>query len=283
MCGLDRLLRRLISRSVAIVPWRLRSTVRTIPLISLLQRKLLSNTLYGKEFVHCIDAGPAKGLVCPITLPEDKGVWTGTYELEFVSAVAEAVKPGDVCCDIGAWHGYCGGVMACSGAKRVIFFEPLPDNCRRIERLVSLNPHLSVFELAACAVAESNGDAVFEIMCQSTMGRLDSGSCDGEAAGPDRIRVDVVSLDSFCAERGITHVDLVKIDIEGAELRALKGMVETISRCRPRLFIECHSAELTLQVEEFLTPLGYSVTVIGDHRKSGAHPPAISHLKAIAD
>ena len=131
-----------LRRSVAFVPWRWRRVIKRVPLVAPLQRWLLEQWLTGREFVHTVDAGPARGLKFPVTLPEDKGVWTGTYELEFSTALSEAVRPGDVCLDIGGWRGYYAGLMALAGAKKVFVFEPLPANCFQIRKLIDLNPEL---------------------------------------------------------------------------------------------------------------------------------------------
>src|SRR5258708_39724592 len=38
----------------------------------------------------------------------------------------------------------------------------------------------------------------------------------------------------------VLHVDLVKLDVEGADLHALRGMKGLLDRCKPVLFVECH-------------------------------------------
>lgn len=50
----------------------------------------------------------------------------------------------------------------------------------------------------------------------------------------------VVTLDGFCAERGIGHVDFIRMDIEGAEQRALEGATGILDRDRPHVLIEIH-------------------------------------------
>jgi hypothetical protein len=130
----------LLQKAVSVVPWRMRGAIKHIPLVAPFQRWLVANFLSREEFVHRVDAGPARGLLYSVRLPQDKGVWTGTYETGFASAGASAVSPGDVCFDIGGWHGFYSGVMALAGATKVVVFEPLPANCARIRRLIDLNP-----------------------------------------------------------------------------------------------------------------------------------------------
>ncbi len=49
--------------------------------------------------------------------------------------------------------------------------------------------------------------------------------------------IEVVTLDEALKELGIDRVDVVKMDIEGAEIEAVKGMKNTIKKCHPKLII----------------------------------------------
>ncbi|MEM7758544.1 MAG: FkbM family methyltransferase [Cyanobacteria bacterium P01_A01_bin.40] len=85
---------------------------------------------------------------------------------------------------------------------------------------------------------------------------------------------DYISIDDFCeAEKVVpSHI---KIDIEGSEIHALKGMVKTLKKSKPRLYIEMHEIFIRnrLQqdhsaIEEFfqtLTELGYELEFNSHH------------------
>jgi FkbM family methyltransferase len=65
----------------------------------------------------------------------------------------------------------------------------------------------------------------------------------GEAAGPTvNQTIELTTLDAFAAARSLTRLDLVKADIEGWELRALKGGEATLRRFRPALYLEVDEA-----------------------------------------
>jgi len=72
-----------------------------------------------------------------------------------------------------------------------------------------------------------------------------------------------VTLDGLSAEHGEPIVSLIKIDVQGAEMRVLRGAIGILERCRPALFIEVDDAALRKQgstaPELFsrLTGLGY--------------------------
>ena len=75
----------------------------------------------------------------------------------------------------------------------------------------------------------------------------------------------VVTLDDFCAERGIAQVDFIRMDIEGAELMALQGAAGILDRDRPHVLLEIHPQMLEArfngtaaeQVVELFSRRGY--------------------------
>jgi FkbM family methyltransferase len=253
--------RKALQASINLVPWSWRGAIKKIPLVAPLQRWLLAKFLEGREFVHTVDAGPARGLKYPILLPPDKSVWTGNYELEFSEALAGAVKPGDVCFDIGGWRGFYSGVLALAGARRVCTFEPLPANCAQIRHLIELNPQLPL-TLFEAAVGEKSGQLEFELMPLHSMGKLASSPFQRSQKGASRIQVKVVSLDELLAEKQIEPPGVMKIDVEGAEVFVLRGAKKLLAEHHPKLFMEIHSRELARECAALLGEFGYSVRVM---------------------
>jgi FkbM family methyltransferase len=252
---------KILQNAVSRVSWRFRVIIKHVPLVAPLQRWLIANFLEGKEFVHRVDAGPARGLVYPVRLPQDKGVWTGTYESEFAAALANAVTPGSACLDIGGWHGFYSGVMALAGASKVIVFEPLPANCARIRRLIELNPQLSI-ELIEAAVSEISGELEFQVMPETSMGKLACSAFQPEQTGAKRITVNAVTIDDLVTTMKIERPNVIKIDVEGAELLALRGAERTLADSRPKIFMEAHSLELLRSCTSFLETRGFATRVL---------------------
>lgn len=272
--------RKALQNSVRLVPWRLRAVIKRIPLVAELQRWIVQRTFEGREFVHVVDAGPAKGLRSIVVLPDDKGIWTGTYELSFVSALTGTIRPGDVCFDVGGWRGYVGGAMAIAGAAQVVIFEPLPANCDRIRALQRLNPRLPI-RLVQAAVAEADSQTRFAVMPATSMGKLCDAPFQAGVCGKESITVDVVSLDSWLERSNSPLPQVVKVDVEGAELMVLKGARRMLQQSRPTWFIEAHSHTLAAEVVEILEPLGYDVrTLETDKRPDGASEPEVCHIAA---
>jgi FkbM family methyltransferase len=83
----------------------------------------------------------------------------------------------------------------------------------------------------------------------------------------------VVTLDAFCAERGIGQVDFIRMDIEGAELMALHGASGILDRDRPHVLVEIHPAMLEGRfggtaeaVVELFTRRGYRMFALNGDR-----------------
>lgn len=240
------------------IPWSVRNQIKAMPLIGPLQRWFVDTQLSGAPFVHEVDAGPAKGMKFEITLPEDKGIWTGCYEEGFSAYVAESVEPGMVGYDIGAWHGFFSGIMLTNGASEVVMFEPLPANLRALEAFVRLNPgqRISIQNVALGAEA---GTVTLLQMEGTSMAKLEASPFKKDAKSEAQIDVRMVPLDLLIAEQKLAKPDILKIDIEGAELMMLQGAEETLAESKPVILAEIHSEELRLGVDALLKRHNYEI------------------------
>ena len=247
-----------VRRMVQCVPWSLRNRIRLIPGLAAAQRALVSKTLDGREFVHVVNAGPARGICFKIRMPDDKGIWTGTYEVQFATRVADAVKLGSVAYDIGGWHGFFSGVMSAQGAAQVHVFEPLPANIARIQEFIGLNPEKSI-TLHNCAVGEHDGEMDLLVMQETSMAKLETSTFQIDSSPAARIKVILRSIDSVVAA-GAPPPNLIKIDVEGAEVMVLSGALNTLRRYRPVIFIEVHSSHLLENCKKLLAAEGYWIS-----------------------
>jgi len=251
-----------LQRSVNLIPWRARRWIKHIPVVAGLQRLYFRKFLSGREFLHEINAGPARGLIYPISLPLDKAIWAGTYESDLASAAAAGINQGDVCYDVGAYRGFFSGVFALAGAGQVIAFEPFPDNYAQLQRLAASNPQLPL----RIALGGEEGMAEFSVMPDSSMGKLAGSSFQSDAPRASVLQVPLRTLDGLISENGYPPPQLIKIDVEGAEADVLEGAMKTLQIVRPLLFIEAHSRELANRCTELLEGLGYNVRVFEKER-----------------
>ncbi len=192
------------------------------------------------------------------------------------------LRPGLVILDLGAHLGYYSVLAAEAGAK-VYSFEPDPRTFPYLVRNVHANGFSALVVPVPKAVSSSTGRAALFLDNNDTPGQS---SLFRRLSGVGRVEVDCVRLDEFLDE-GIV-VDVIKMDIEGAELHALMGMERVISHASKDLtmFIECnvpllrsagHSASLLV---EWLRDHGFQVMKINehDHRLS---PPILSEIEAL--
>ncbi|MGA3310601.1 MAG: FkbM family methyltransferase, partial [Xanthobacteraceae bacterium] len=240
--GLGRV-KPLLRASVNALPYGMRRAIRFIPGFAAGQRWLVNRVMNGETFVHAINAGPASGLQFEVSLPSDKAVWAGTYEAEFARELSRSVTRGDVCYDVGGYRGYMSAVMALAGASKVIVFEPLPVNRKALKRLCELNPKLPI-EIRPFAIADGDGTGRLRVLADTSMAKLASSPFQNNAVSGREISIDIRRIDTLVAAQECLPPNIIKIDVEGAELDVLRGARAVLDRYRPAVFLEAHSDEL---------------------------------------
>jgi FkbM family methyltransferase len=163
----------------------------------------------------------------------------GWNDLEY-EAFKAAVRPGAIVLDVGANLGAYTVLFAqwVGTTGRVYAFEPAPASRAALERQIALNEVGSRVLVRPEAVSASSGARRFRADGLQGDNRLISPA----ATSVDRaIDVSVTSLDDFC-ERESVVPDVIKIDVEGAELEALRGARRTIARAggAAHIFVELH-------------------------------------------
>ena len=148
------------------------------------------------------------------------------------------LKPGDVFYDLGGNVGYMTIEMATlfAGKVRCIAFEPQPDLARSIAISAALNgvgDAVTVFETMV-------GDAVREETLMLTSHSLHASVNAGESGGK-ALKRQMICLDELVASGEAPPPDVMKIDIEGGELQALRGAQAMIREHRPHIVFEINS------------------------------------------
>lgn len=192
------------------------------------------------------------------------GYLTGNAEAEVQDALAELVQAGQVVYDVGANIGFftilCARLVGPQG--RVYAFEPMPANAATLRHNLAINglENVTVVEKALSA---SSGTAELFISPWSAFHSLNvEGAVKRDNRGRDAappIEVETVTLDEFVRD-GAAPPDLVKLDVEGAELVALEGMRETLNGVAPLLLCELHWTNAGYI--EFLGSIGYRARVL---------------------
>lgn len=173
--------------------------------------------------------------------------WMGYYSREVVAALDGLLRPGMVVFDIGANVGEISMVAAnrVGHEGRVVAFEPVSSHARHLRDHLRRND-LEWVRVEQLALSDHTADqAIFESCGQGTPDDEHFGlnSLYGGGAGTESAEtVHVTTLDAYLDDNPLPRVDLIKIDIEGAELPCLLGARRTITRHLPHLIIEVQEA-----------------------------------------
>lgn len=140
------------------------------------------------------------------------------------------IKPGDVFLDLGANIGYFSLLAAnLAGEEGKVFsFEPEPKNFYYLQKNMEVNNYKSVHPFQK-AVSDKNG-TIELFICDYDSGHHTINQyggvevySHGRPTEKKALKIDAVKLDDFLADK-TDHVDIVKMDIEGAEALAVEGM-----------------------------------------------------------
>lgn len=168
------------------------------------------------------------------------GTITGQMEDErpIVRFLDRAMRKGDVFFDVGSNLGFYSLYVGplCGKSGEVHAFEANPVLIEPLNRSIELNRDISNIRLNAIAVGRDS-NKFLPLYDPERIGNS-SFHAHGWLRKDSYVSVPVISLDDYAARNGITRIDSMKIDIEGAELEAFEGMSVIFERSPPR-FIVC--------------------------------------------
>lgn len=225
-----------------------------------------------KPCVRQIASGLGRGLKLRVLPETPKSYWLGTHEPQMQAALRRSIRPAMTVYDCGANVGYFSVMFAhlVGESGRVFAFEPSPASadCLRAARELNGFRHM---EVVPAAVWERSGALRF--FCGGADASLVSdhvegvfGDADGGGtAGGRFVDVAAISLDEFVYEEGNPPPDFIKLDVEGAEGKAMAGARRVLSERRPGLLLEIHG-EPGREVWSVLQELGYTPTNIATGR-----------------
>jgi FkbM family methyltransferase len=253
-------LMRLATFVARILPQPIKQWVYKIhPLADWLRGKLNKAAPQGLTEIQ-VAAGELKGLKLLLDLQTKKNYWLGTYEPELQNAAHEFVRPGMVIFDVGANIGYISLLMArLSGKSGHIFsFEALPNNVELLQKNISLNHMESIIKVVPKAVVNESHAVTFLTHTSNAMGKA-FGSAGRDEHYEREITVSGLALDDFVFSEGNPAPDLIKMDIEGGEVLAVKGMQRLLNEKHPLMFIELHGEEAARAMWLSLSNAGYEI------------------------
>ncbi len=193
---------------------------------------------------------------------------TGAWQPEVWQSISAGLSAGAVFLDVGAHIGYDtlkASVRVGEGGK-VIAFEPNPRTLEQLRANIAASHAANVtVEPIACTDSEQ----MLTLYDATPQGN--SGGSSLSLANADQTHTGTVPsyavrgrpIDHVAAELGLQRVDVVKVDVEGAEYLVLRGLRETLRRFHPKVVMEVVPAQLASlnatveDVVSLMTELGY--------------------------
>lgn len=216
-----------------------------------------------------VDIAPGFWLRVPLEDRIGRLMWVGAYESELRDLLDNYLKPGMVFLDVGAHIGYFSVLAAARVGPEgeVHAFEVNPACIDRLKK--NVEPYF-VIRVHTLAVSDAESEALFFPSVHATESGWGSLFDDGERE--KSFLVQTTTLDAWFSQSSVARVDFIKLDIEGAEYRALHGATQLLAQTRPVLFCEVNEVCLARDgrtpqdLFNVLSSLGYSVRGLFDRR-----------------
>lgn len=232
--------------------------LRSAPSVTELRRQFVVSTEFRDQIDVIADLNAANvvikeigdGLRLFIDLADRHiglNVISGSYEPDERAFVLATLKAGGIAVDIGANIGYFSVLMAdCVGSSGHVYaFEPLPRNASLLDRSVSENHFETRLTVEHAAIGDHAGS--FELISPRITTNW-GGSYLRTGGGPvppehETTMVPVMTLDEYPLRQ---PVNFIKLDVEGAELLALRGAKMLLRRDRPTVLAEINEQQLRM-------------------------------------
>lgn len=189
------------------------------------------------------------------------------YEPETCGLLENSIKniPKPTFIDIGANIGLISLYMLDKFPDLDVYaFEPSPYQHDLFEMTIKENKLADRVSLYKSAVSNENGHIKFF--------KHNEANCSGDGikntnrgGAGDFIEVKTIKLDSWWEEKNKPKIDLIKIDVEGAEFLVFQGAINLITECKPVLFFEMQESNYKFydydwkNILDLLEPAGYSI------------------------
>ena len=219
--------------------------------------------------------------------------WGARHNRGFIACIDQAQVTHTVF-DIGAHIGLVTLPLATavSSKGQVFAFEPGNSNRRFLKQHLRINKIENVTVIADL-IGEKSDDSVNFYQSSSDSG-MNTITDTGRRKGYNQTIVKQITLDEFCNLHKL-QPQLIKIDVEGAELRVLKGGLKVLRQYMPTIFLSVHpkhiteAGDSTEELERFIAKMGYLVsdldgntvrpTELTEYIVSPAHNQATSLVK----
>jgi FkbM family methyltransferase len=169
----------------------------------------------------------------------------GIFESDNVRLLQTLVRPNTWLFDVGANIGLMSiPVLQSITGSQVASFEPSPNVLEHLKKTIANSPYRDRWHLIPKVVGESKTRVTFN-MAPPEMSLFDGIKATNRAPSAKQIELEMTTVDAEWEGLGKPDVSMIKIDVEGAELSALKGAVACIKQCKPYLLLEWNRVNLS--------------------------------------
>jgi FkbM family methyltransferase len=170
-------------------------------------------------------------------------------EAKYAGFSEAPVKPGDVVLDCGANIGVFTRAAVNWGAKLVVAIEPAPDNIECLRR--NFAKEIAAGQVIVYPKGVWDKDDILVLAKHTHSSAQDSFVMRQQTHGG--VEAQLTTIDKMAAELKLDRIDFIKMDIEGAEQRALAGAKQMFARNRPRIEISVnHLPEDPIEVPRII-------------------------------
>lgn len=231
--------------------------------------RVCARIVFGKllpRLAYPVIRGPLKGAKFILgTFSGDCGgvvVYFNMIEPEQTSTFVDTLKNGQVFFDIGANVGYYTilGARIVGSQGKVFAFEPVIRNLAYLYQHTVLNKASNVTIISA-ACSDTLSLSIFSEGRNFAEGHITNNIQLENDANNLLFPVPTVTVDAMVQQLGVSP-DVIKIDVERAELSVLRGAQATLRNAKPKLFLSTHSDMLRSTCLEYLKGFGYTCEVL---------------------
>ncbi len=145
------------------------------------------------------------------------------------------IRPGDTVLDGGANVGVFARRALQAGASKVVCIDPSPEAVECLRR--NFANEIESKRVVVYAKGLWNKEDHLEFTMSEQFSLADTVALRGPGLRHSGLKVPLTTIDKAIMELGLTRVDFIKLDIEGAEREALEGAVQSIARFQPKIAV----------------------------------------------
>ena len=173
------------------------------------------------------------------------------YEAEILRDLQAHIPPNAIILDVGANIGNNALFWATEGgAAKVHCLEPVPETFDVLASNIAVNNLQDIVEAKMLGAGQEKSQAKISFFRRENIGATRISPSEGGG-------IEIDAIDNIYQD--LHHVDLIKIDVEGHELAALKGAKETLNRFSPLVFVEVFPENFE-PVNSFMESIGYCIS-----------------------